>query len=66
VLRLAAQDASREAKGPEKQLQEPTFTFSLVRPLTTERRATSSIGPAGVLAMACKHRIPAATREVLK
>ena len=40
------------------------MTFSQGRPLTMERdERISSIGPAGVMAMACRHRRPDATRE---
>ena len=48
----------------EKIIAGADLTFSRGRPLTMERdERTGSIGSAGVMAMACKHRRPDATRE---
>ena len=60
VTRVNAEQA------PKKRLQEPTGLLHKGRPLTMETdERTSSIGPAGVRATACRHRRPDATRETL-
>ena len=55
---------SERRAGPEKVIAGADLTVTQGRPLTMERdERTSSIGPAGVMAMACTHRRPDATRE---
>jgi hypothetical protein len=51
-------------QGPETIIAGADLTVTQGRPLTMETdERTSSIGPAGVMAMACTHRRPDATRE---
>src|ERR1700692_625834 len=55
---------SEPRDGAETTLPGADLTFSQGRPLTMEiDERISSIGPAGVMAMACRHRRPDATRE---
>jgi hypothetical protein len=60
----AGHNVSKRGAGPEKVIAGADLTVTQGRPLTMERdERTSSIGPAGVMAMACTHRRPDATRE---
>ena len=55
---------SERRAGPETIIAGADLTVSQGRPLAMENdERTSSIGPAGVMAMACRHRRPDATRE---
>jgi len=55
---------SERRAGPETTIAGADLTFSQGRPLTMEiDERTSFIGPAGIIAMACKQRRPDATRE---
>jgi len=60
----AGHNESERWAGPEKIIAGADLTFSQGRPLTMQRdERTSFIEPAGVMAMACRHRRPDATRE---
>src|SRR5579859_1014086 len=62
----AGRNVSERCAGPEKTVAGADLTFSQGRPLTMETdERTSSIEPAGVMATACRHRRPDATREAL-
>jgi hypothetical protein len=60
----AGHNVSERWAGPETTIAGADLTVSQGRPQTMERdERTSFIGPAGVMAMACTHRRPDATRE---
>jgi hypothetical protein len=60
----AGHNVSERCAGPETIIAGADLTFSQGRPLTMETHGrTNFIGPAGVVAMACRQRRPDATRE---
>ena len=60
----AGRNLSERWAGPEITIAGADLTFSQGRPLTMERdERISFIGPAGVMATACRQRRPDATRE---
>ena len=60
----AGQNVSERWAGPETTIAGADLSVTQGRPLTMERdERTSSIEPAGVMAMACRQRRPDATRE---
>src|ERR1039458_9786609 len=60
----AGHKMSERGAGPEKTVAGADLTFSQGRPQSMERdERTSSMEPAGVMAMACTQRRPDATRE---
>jgi hypothetical protein len=60
----AGHNVSERCAGPEKTIAGADLTVTQGRPLSMERdERTSSMEPAGVMAMACTQRRPDATRE---
>src|ERR1700738_1838808 len=60
----AGRNMRERGAGPEKTIAGADLTFSRGRPLAMETdERTSSMEPAGVMATACRHRRPEATRE---